>query len=199
MSFSINKTDEPETEDESIERHEDGSVDWFAEALKRLDMNENDLEEGVRIKKEDLDGLVTDDDAAAILICKDRGIELVEEVKGVSDAESTIDIDNIVPGLQDVRCKVTVQDVQDLVDRDWGKVRSVMVSDSSGRTQVSFWDEDAEQADKLSYGDELYIKGAYTKDEMSDYMADRFGIPSIQIGDETSIEVNEDGNWVEFI
>jgi replication factor A1 len=71
-------------------------------------------------------------------------------------------------------------------DGSMGKVMSVILADETGTIRASFWGSAVEIARKLSVGDVVFIRNAYTRAGLA-------GRPEVQIGRATSIEVNPAG------
>jgi len=176
-------------------------IDWLEAARERLDMTREELDQAIEEKMERFEGLVTLKSSAAILVCKDHDIEIVDEIRD-DPRRINLQVKNLVPEMSSVDIRVRVVDVKDINQFNGGQVRSVVVKDKSGKTQLSFWDEDADQAGKLRSGDDLIVKNGYTNNEdkyEGSYCQDRYGVPGIQIGDSASVEVEEDGEWKEFL
>lgn len=183
---------------EKIEKGDGGEPEWVEEAERRLDISRSQLEQEMEAVLEEFDGLVTQDDAAAILVARSRGVNLVDEVSN-DPRNYGLQIDNIVGGLNNVNLKCRVSHLQDKNQFDGGQVRSIVVEDETGETQVACWDEDADKVGSLSSGDVIAVENAYTKEDMSDYQRDRYGIPQVQLGDDASLRVKDDGEWIEIV
>jgi len=194
LTFSIVDDDEDE---EGQKDETEGEPNWFELVLEELEIDEDRLREEMEAKREEYEGLVTQDSSLAILVARDHGDQIIDEV---SDARYGMDIDNIVCGLSGLAVECKVEEIQNLNKFDGGQVRSILVSDDTGRTQISFWDEDAEKvAEKVERGDIIRIDGCYTKKEMSDYQQDRFGTPGIQFSDDATLKIQTDDEFVEAI
>lgn len=190
MTFSI------DDRGEKTNRH-----DYRALALQNMDVTEEELDELIEEKKETYFDLVTRDDSAIILIGRDRGVHLTEIAKEETKLE--LELENIVPGMRDVEVEGKVHTVDDEFtksDVDW-RVRSVVIRDESGKAQISFWDEDSDTVEKLKRDDIIRIKGGYTKEEgqLSDYVMSQFGVPGIQTGDDTTLEIKKEDGWETII
>lgn len=162
-------------------------MDWKEEAQEKLELTEQELDEAIEEKKEEYDQLVSDDHSAAILVAKDHNVEIASK-----DTEEPIELQNLVPEMQNVTLKATVIEVDDTHQFDGGQVRSVIIDDGTNQTQVSFWDEDADTAGNLELEDKLLVEGGYTNKEEKyedSYCENMYGVPGVQIGDSTSVEV----------
>lgn len=191
MTFSV-------SEHEEVQQQETDDMTWLEHAEERVPVGKDQLQERMQDMKDRYEGLVTSDEAAIILVAREEGVNLVQEVK--DDPRSfELEVQNLIPGITSVSIRVSVEVVRSINDFGDGMVRSVEVSDSTGQTQISFWDEDAEEAGNLEPGDQLAVKNGYTKDDISDYMDDRFGVPAIQIGDDSRVEICRDEEWHDLV
>lgn len=162
--------------------------DWFQELKERCSKPVEELEELVTEKQNEYPDLLTRG-SAAVLVGKDLGIQLVQDI----GSEPSLDVENITAGMSDLEIEGAIVERTGVNDFDNGKVANWIVEDETGRTQVAFWNSDVDGLYR-SYepGDVVRIVSAYTKKSVSDYQADRFGVPAIQIGDETEVEKVED-------
>lgn len=140
-------------------------------------------------------GLVTEE-AALYILASQHGIEPNTELR--RDIDTELQIQNIVPDMNTFCIEVEVVKVHDTnyFERDdgsKGKVRSVLVKDETGKTQISFWDEDTDVPDKLTSGDRVRIEDGYTKE--SDFCRDRYGCPAeLRVGNNGTLTLlNDDG------
>ncbi|KUO42911.1 MAG: hypothetical protein APU95_00210 [Hadesarchaea archaeon YNP_N21] len=67
-----------------------------------------------------------------------------------------------------------------------GKVVSLILADETGIIRTSFWNGMAEVAEKVSTGDVIFLKNAYTRAGLA-------GNPEIQVGKMASVEINPPG------
>lgn len=161
--------------------------------LKETDLTPEEIKEKTSEKLEEFEGLVTDKASACMLVAQDYNVNYNQKLKLERDTE--ISIEHLVEEMNSLRIKVEVSNIYDAneFERDdgsTGKVRNVIVKDSTGKTQLALWDDDASAADKLGLGEEIIIDNAYT--EYSDYN-DRV---EIGIGDDTRIVRASDGETV---
>lgn len=183
LTFSIH-------DDESENDETEGEPDWYELVLKELDVDEDRLREEMEAKREEHDGLVTLDSSLAILVARDHGLKIVDKHK---EEVYGIDIGNVVEGLSDVAVECTVDSMGSVNQFDGGQVRGIDVNDSTGTTQLTFWNEEADEvAKKIKSGDKIRVKGCYTKKEMSDYQDNVYGVPAIQFSDDATLEVYDD-------
>lgn len=187
----IDKSDaEPE---ESVKTDGEGFVDWEYELKKRVKDSDQEVEQEVEGVVEKYNGLVSME-AAPILVGREKyGIDLVSECDA-SPSQTMLEIRNMTYDMRSVDITVSVKEVQDEFtkpDADW-RVRNVIVEDSTGTTQIPFWNEDSDKVKDLNggYEDDLVIEGGYTKSEgdVRDYHKDRHDAPPIEIGDSTKVK-----------
>ena len=186
----ISKTDNTnDNREKKQDSSEQGTLDWFEELVSSSSKSREELQELVQKKMENFEGLV-EYDAASILVGKDLDINLVTET---DYSDSSVDIDNIVPGMSDVVLEVQIKELTGVNEFDGGKVANWIVSDDTGKTQVAFWNDAVGKIyNSFEPGDTIRVIGGYTKKSVSDYQSSRFGVPAVQIGDETTVKRVED-------
>ena len=189
----IDKSDfEPDTEE--VKMTEEGLVDWEHELKKRVDDSDSEVETEVEGMVEKYDGLVSIE-AAPILVGREKyDIDLVDEID-TSDSQGALEVANMTYEMRSVDIEASVKEVQDEFtkpDADW-RVTNVVIEDTSGTTQIPFWNEkgDAIRHLKGDYEEKLVVEGAYTKTEedVRDYHKSRHDAPPLEIGDSTTITV----------
>ncbi len=145
---------------------------------------EEEIRERVAAKVEELSGLVSEE-GAAHLVAREEGIELAE----AGDKELTVD--NIVPGMNRVDLKCKVVDVGEVNtferdgDEEQGRVRNVVLGDSTGTIRMTLWDDQTDVGEKLEEGESIHVKGAYSKE-------DNRGNVELRVGDSTQMEILEE-------
>lgn len=165
--------------------------DWFELLKENLDLPEEEIKIEVEEKMEEFDGLVGKQ-SASVLVGRDHGLDLSKQYRRQRDFG--LDVQNLVAGMHSVDIQVKIRGVKQVKEFDSGRVKNLVVGDDSGNTQVAFWDERVSDAEGLDVGDVIFIQGGYTKDEMSDWQKDRFGVPCINIGDNTVVSKITDSN-----
>lgn len=163
-------------------------INWKKQLQERTEMSEEEINEKIKEIVNEYEGLVSRE-SAPILIGREKGIDLVEESNPEKNTE--LEIENIVPGIKSLRIIGTVLEVQDEYNpsgEDY-RVTSVKVGDETGVAEISFWNEDSDQAQKLSEGLKLELIEAYTKEDPSEYHMDRYGVPGISISDSSKVIV----------
>lgn len=189
----IDKSDFEPDENNTVMTDE-GLVDWEAELKKRVDASDSEVEQEMEGVVEKYDGLVSME-AAPIIVGKEKyDVDLVSIID-TSDSQGAIEVANVVYEMRSLDIEVSVKEVQEEFskpDADW-RVTNVIVEDSSGTTQIPFWNEKGDLIRDLNgdYEENLIIEGAYTKseDDVRDYHKSRHDAPPIELGDSTSVTV----------
>lgn len=170
----------------------DDEPSWKKRLFKRSEQPKEELEKEIEKEVESWNGLVTEQ-ASAVLVARRLGIELTD-----NNQSQSLDIENLVPDMRNVEITGHITEIQSEHNPDNKdfRVTSVIIEDDTGQTQVSFWNEDSDQAQKLKPGLKIYIENGYTNKEnkVSDYVMNKYGVPGIQLGDSTEVTVyNNDG------
>ncbi|MFX1607296.1 MAG: OB-fold nucleic acid binding domain-containing protein [Promethearchaeota archaeon] len=102
---------------------------------------------------------------------------------------------DLTTGMWDVDIEgkvVTVYDVTDFTTKDGrdGRVRNVILADESGKTRVTFWNEDVDKIEKIKEGDVIRILHGYVKEGF------RGGV-EFQVGRRAEIHINPKGSKLE--
>ncbi|MHA2057076.1 MAG: OB-fold nucleic acid binding domain-containing protein, partial [Candidatus Thorarchaeota archaeon] len=89
--------------------------------------------------------------------------------EGDSESLGLKEISELTTGMWDVDIEgkvVTVYDVTTFTTKDEkeGRVRNVILADESGKTRVTFWNEDVDKIEKIKDGDVLKILHGYVKE-----------------------------------
>lgn len=150
--------------------------------LEKSGKNKEKIDELIESKINEFNGLVTEK-SAPILVAKDLNIELNEK----QEINPSLEVENIVSGVQSVNIKASIRGVKEKHSFDGGNVRSIVIGDETGNTQVSFWDDRIEEVENFDVGDKILIKGGYTKNEISDWQKKKYGVPAVNIGNDTTI------------
>lgn len=167
-------------------------IDWKKQLVDRTEMNTTEVKIAIQEMMDEYDGLVGEE-AAAILVAREKGLDLVQEL---GEEDVSLDIENIVPEMRKLYIEGYIDEVEDEYNPD-GKdyrVTSVIIKDETGKTQVSFWNEHSDKAQKLRSGLKIEVEKGYTQSEekISDYQMDRYGVPGIQLGDKAKVIVSND-------
>ncbi|MFW9981789.1 MAG: OB-fold nucleic acid binding domain-containing protein [Candidatus Thorarchaeota archaeon] len=124
---------------------------------------------------------------------KDK-IDAVDETRreGGSEPLGKKDISDLVTGMWDVDIEgkvVTVYDMKEYTTKDGkeGVLRSLILADESGKTRVTFWNEDVEKIDNIKEGDIIEILHGYVKEGYR-------GDAEFQVGRKAEIKINPKGS-----
>jgi replication factor A1 len=121
-------------------------------------------------------------------------IDAVEIASARSESEplGMKSIAELTTGMWDVDIEgkvVTVYDVTSFTTKDGrdGRVRNVILADESGKTRVTFWNEDVDKIEKIKEGDVIKILHGYVKEGF------RGGV-EYQVGRKAEIHINPKGS-----
>ncbi|MFW9787127.1 MAG: OB-fold nucleic acid binding domain-containing protein [Candidatus Thorarchaeota archaeon] len=114
---------------------------------------------------------------------------------GDSEPLGMKEIADLTIGMWDVDIEgkvVTIYDVTNFTTKDGrdGKVRNVVLADESGKTRVTFWNDDVDKIDKVKEGDIIKVLHGYVKEGF------RGGI-DFQVGQKSEIDINPKGSKLE--
>lgn len=156
-------------------------------------MSEIEVRARAAEEREKFDGLLTEV-SSVYHVARQEGVQLNRVLgKDPIDEEFPLDVENILPEMYDLEIEVTVERVHDTNDFGDGKVRNILVSDETGKTQITLWDEDVTKADNVEEGQTIQVLGAYSK--QSDYVEDRYGCKAeIHMGSNSFIRDAETGD-----
>ncbi len=140
------------------------------------------LEERIKVKINELSGLISEEGAAHI-IANELGIELVKE------NNDKLKIKEIYAGMKNVNAvgKVVRKfDVHEFAKGDsTGKVCSLIIGDETGSIRVVFWNEQVDLLKNVNADDIILVKNAYVRENNNN--------KEIHLGDRAELEVNPDG------
>ncbi|MHA2397035.1 MAG: OB-fold nucleic acid binding domain-containing protein, partial [Candidatus Thorarchaeota archaeon] len=99
---------------------------------------------------------------------------------------------DLTTGMWDVDIEgkvVTIYDVNTFTNKDGqeGRVRNVILADESGKTRVTFWNDDVDKIEKIKDGDVIKILHGYVKEGF------RGGV-EFQVGRKAEIHINPKGS-----
>ncbi len=124
-------------------------------------------------------------------------IDAVEAASGRSESKplGLKGIADLTTGMWDVDVEgkvVTVYDATNFTTKDGrdGQVRNVILADESGKTRVTFWNEDVDKIEDIKEGDILKILHGYVKEGF------RGGV-EFQVGRKAEIHINPKGSKLE--
>ncbi len=146
-------------------------------------LEEDEIKEKVRKKKEELGGLITEE-GAAYIVASEMGIDLLRyEIKDDK-------ISDIVPTM--ATANVTGKVIFTFKPREFekngvkGKFASIIIADETGRIRVVLWNKDADLVYQIKEGDILRIRNGFVKEN-------KFGEPEIHVTQNTRLIVNPKG------
>jgi replication factor A1 len=142
---------------------------------KETDLDEEEVVKRIDSKEEEYNGLISKEGAAHI-VAKEAGVNLLE------GKEKSLDIDNIVSGMNSVTVTGKVQRIFETReferDGEKGKVANIILADESGSIRVSFWNEEVEkliEEGKIEEGSVIKIESGYVKKDNRDNLELRLG------------------------
>lgn len=123
-------------------------------------LSQEDIEERIKRKTEQLSGLISKEGAAQI-IANELGVKLYK-------LEGVVKINKIVSGMKAVETVGKVMKKFDInnfntADGKQGKVGSMTIADDTGRIRVTFWHDQTEKLAMVNEGDTVKIADAYVK------------------------------------
>jgi len=147
-------------------------------------ISDQELDEKVTQKLQDLSGLVSKEGAAQI-VANELGVKLEEAA--VEGAKVTVD--KIFPGMRSISFKAKVQRVFDLREFNTGtrsgKVQSFVAGDETGTIRIVLWNDQVDKIATLKENDVVEIENAYVKENNNQ--------KEIHLNDQSKIEINPAG------
>jgi replication factor A1 len=116
----------------------------------------------------------------------------VETSREVSEPIGMKEIIDLTTGMWDVDIEgkvVTVYDTTDFTTKDGrdGRVKNIILADRSGKTRVTFWNDDVDKIEDIKEGDIIKILHGYVKEGF------RGGV-EFQVGRKAEIQINPKGS-----
>lgn len=147
--------------------------------IKRIseegEVDESEVKEEIEAKEDEFSGLISTEGAAHI-VAKESGLDLLKK------DEVSLDIENIIPGMNTVTVTGKVQRIFDTrefeTDDGEGKVANVILADETGSIRLSFWNEEVEELiekGKIEQGSVIEIENGYVKKDNRDNLELRLG------------------------
>lgn len=140
---------------------------------------------------------IVSDKAALIQAARNHG-HTIKEIYPSEPETLDLEIQSLNPQMFSVDIEAQVTEVQSTNKFDGGKVRSLIIEDDTGRTQLTAWDEDVKLWNYFREGDWVVVEGGYTNQEISDYQRDRFGVPAVHVGDSSIVRRDRGGETKMF-
>jgi replication factor A1 len=152
--------------------------DIITKIAKHSNLSENEIRDKIKVKIEQLYGLVSEEGAAHI-IANEYGIKLFE-------VSSDLKIKDILMGMKSVDIVGKVLRKYELrefnTEKRKGKVANLMMGDDTGTIRVVFWNDKTNDFGQLKEEDIIKIKGAYVRDNA--------GRKELHMGDSSHIIIN---------
>lgn len=152
---------------------------------KEANISEDEINEKINLKMEQLSGLISREGAAHI-VANESGIKLFDAFSG------KLQIKNILAGLRNVETVGKVFQTYELreftTNERKGKVASLMIGDESGTIRVVLWGSQAENIKSIRKGTTLKIIGGYVKDNS--------GIIELHLNDRSQLILNPEGETI---
>jgi hypothetical protein len=161
-------------------------IDVIIEKItEQTDLKEDDVQNKINSKLEQLSGLISKEGAAHI-VANELGVKLMQ-------TEGVMKIKNLMAGMRDVEldCKVIRKyDLRTFENaRGQGKVFKFLVGDDTGVTMVVLWNDKSDFEKKFKENDLIKLKQVSIRDNN--------GRTEIHVGDGGEIEVNPKGVIIE--
>jgi len=159
------------------------TYEQLVEKIKeKTGLSEDEIEQKVKQKLEQLAGLVSKDGAAHI-VANELQVNAFEETSG------PLKLNKLLPGMRSVEALGKVMAIYEVrefsTDRGSGKVGSFMIADDTGRTRVTCWHAATDKMSPLKEGDAVKVTGGYVKENR--------GQAEIHLNDKSEIEINPAG------
>lgn len=146
--------------------------------VEHTELTPDEIEEETQAIVDQYDGLVHPTGALYLLAFQHN----TDPNQELGRTPPEFSIEHLQPDMSDITIEAKVERIQDVNQFDGGQVRNIVVSDDTGRTQLTLWNEDVEVGDELRPGDVVCVEHGYTKE--SDWCFDRYGCPAeIRVGD----------------
>ena len=150
-------------------------------------MTEEEINEKIKAKLEQLSGLISKEGAAHI-IANELGVKVMPKTSG------KMSIKDIQQGMRDVEVtgKVThhfgIREFK-VEDRE-GKVGNIIIGDGTGSSRVVCWGEKAGEIEKIKVDDIIRVAGGYVKSNQ--------GRNEIHMNERSSIVINPEGVTIDI-
>lgn len=148
---------------------------------QQSNLSEEDLNNKIKAKLEQLSGLISEEGAAHI-IANELGVKLIP-------TGEKLQVKNILTGMRNVEitgkviAKYELREFQ--TEKRSGKVANFMVGDETGVIRVVLWNDQTEQFANINEGDVVKIEGGYIRDNN--------GKKEIHLTDNAKITINPSG------
>ena len=160
--------------------------DIIAKIKEKAGISEEEVNERVNKKLDQLSGLISKEGAAHI-VANELGVKLFEETGG------KLQIRNILAGMRSVETVGRVQQIFDIREFTTqngrnGKVASIVVGDETGTIRLVMWGDAAEYSKKVKEGDIVKIENGYVRENQ--------GRKEVHLNERCKFFVNPEGEAV---
>lgn len=147
-------------------------------------ISKNEFLNLVQKKKQEFEGLVSDE-GAAFIVANELGVKLIDTNK------EFIKIKDIISGLKRINVAgqiIDVGNVRTFTGKKTGKVANITIADDTNKIRVVLWNNMTKLItnQEIKKGDTIIIKNAYTKQGINNE-------PEIHISSRTIIKINPEG------
>ena len=157
--------------------------DLLNRVLQETGLQREDVEKRVRVKLDELSGLVSRE-GALLIVANDLGVKVLQ------DDYRLVPLDQLKPGMRDVTIQGKVLAVYEprsfTRNEQEGRVQSLLLGEGSQRVRVSAWHTAIDKLATIKPGDIIRIKNAYTRQGLN-------GSVEVHVNERSSLEVNPEG------
>lgn len=181
----------------SYEFHGGGCISFSLEEIidkiiSETKISKKELEERIRVKREELGGLITEEGAAHI-VASELGIDLFKDQKL---STTQLFIKDLIPGMNNISVIGRVMKIyasrEFVRDGKQSYVVNLILGDKTKTIRTVLWGDHAQNIDKISRGDILRILSGYVKEGLKED-------PELHVGYRGRILINpEDANAADF-
>ncbi len=157
----------------------------FSKIKEKTGISDEELNNKVRVKMDQLAGLISREGALHI-IANEYNIKLLEETQG------KLSIKNVLTGMRNVEIVGKAIDVYEVrefnTNNRSGKVGSFIIGDETGTIRVVLWGSQADKLTEMKSGDIIKVQSGYVKDNQ--------GRQEVHLGDRGMLTINPEGEKV---
>lgn len=157
----------------------------IARLKKEANISEDEINEKVKAKLDQLSGLISREGALHI-IANELGVKLFDKLQG------KLKISSILSGMRDVETVGKVQKIFDLrefkTEKREGKVQNIIIADETGAIRIVLWNSQVDNIKDLKENDVVKIINTYVKENQ--------GKKELHLGDRSKIEINPEGESI---
>jgi ssDNA-binding replication factor A large subunit len=157
-----------------------------AKIKEKKGISEEQINERINQKMDQLAGLVSRDGAAHI-VANELGVNAFEDHTG------KVKLEKLLPGMRSIEVIGKVRALYEIrefsTEKGSGKVGSFLIADETGMSRVTCWHGQTDKMAELKDGDVVRIKNAYVRDNN--------GRAEIHLNNNSELDVNPPGETVE--